>query len=187
MGNSGFAARLRATFTAITAAATVLIGAGVLVDAAYAQEPQSRSVATTPEQLADLRRLAETGDGEAMVRLGKIYQGGLAGLEQDMAQGTTWFRRAAEAGNAEGMRLYGIRLTMGTQGAPRDVEQGVELLHRAAEAGDAEAMFEVGQGHMRGWYGWTRNPDLALSWYRRAAVAGHPTAPQVVANLEASR
>ena len=51
-------------------------------------------------------KLANTGNGEAMRRIGRYYFKGEMGLQQDKAEGLKWYHRAVEAGS--GRAAYGL-------------------------------------------------------------------------------
>ena len=54
------------------------------------------------EEVAEMRRKAEAGDGTAMYALGLWYELGQNGLAKDVAKAFEWFEKSHEAGNASG-------------------------------------------------------------------------------------
>ncbi len=127
---------------------------------------------------------AQTGDSEAMYRLGSLAK--RTGDPDGLAKAESWWRQAAAAGHVEAMYRLGRllfneeeemdRLLNEDETGEQDPERDPRTWHRmAAEAGHLEAMVSLAwlldtfpQGDV----------DLAESaaWSRRAAEFGHPVA-----------
>jgi TPR repeat protein len=118
-----------------------------------------------------LRKAADSGNREALARLGRTEEAAARGhtpslvklgrFEEaarlgdpeglyrfglslaDKAEGSRWIQRAAEAGHAAAMRELGLRYRDGS-GAPVDAETSVRWLRAAAAAGDPQALYENG-------------------------------------------
>jgi TPR repeat protein len=76
-----------------------------------------------PAGLENLRKTAESGDAEAMLELGILYEFGYQ-MPDNKAPALAWYRLAAEAGNAKAAsRMEGIRAGM----SPAEVEQANKL------------------------------------------------------------
>ena len=83
------------------------------------------------------RPLAETGNANAQVLLGKLYSED-RGVPQDYAEATRCYRMAAEQGNAEAQADLGFMYEMG-HGVSQDwVSTGVKLHKSNGIAGDME-------------------------------------------------
>ena len=54
------------------------------------------------EEVAEMLRKAEAGDGKAMYNLGVCYENGELGLAKDKAKAFEWYKKSHEAGNASG-------------------------------------------------------------------------------------
>ena len=65
------------------------------------------ALAQDPDPLAELRRQAGQGDGEAQGRLGAMYSQGL-GVPEDDTEAVRWFRLAADQGRADAQFLLGV-------------------------------------------------------------------------------
>ncbi|WP_203070576.1 Sel1-like repeat-containing protein kinase family protein [Falsiroseomonas ponticola] len=124
---------------------------------------------TSPQ--AALRRAAEAGDAQAMMRLAVAHADGLAGLPADPVRGTAWFRRAAEAGHPPAMAALAERLEFGLGTVP-DAAEARRWHRRAAEAGDPDAMVAFGAMLADG-RGGPADERAAADWFARAAALDH--------------
>ena len=76
-----------------------------------------------PAGLENLRKTAESGDAEAMLELGILYEFGYQ-MPDNKAPALAWYRLAAEAGNAKAAsRMEAIRAGMN----PAEIEQAGKL------------------------------------------------------------
>ena len=80
---------------------------------------------------SDLERLAEAGDAEAQLALGRKFEGE---GRQNLARG--WYARAARSGNLAAIRSLAVNLLTRQ---PRIVGDGIGMIRAAADGGDAEA------------------------------------------------
>src|SRR5215813_8074537 len=125
--------------------ATLLLCAGVTVGAdlesaqhAYQQEEYATA-------LKDATALAEQGQAEAQVLLGRMYLTGL-GVPRNPGTALKWFKAAAVQGNADGALLLG-----GMYLLPRsDIPEGLRWVRLAAEQGNQDAQLLLGQSYMEG-------------------------------------
>lgn len=126
-------------------------------------------------------RAAESGDVEAMVRLGGMYLN--CEESTDPREAAKWFRKAAELGHAGAMAELGKLYEEG-RGVLMNARKAVQWYRKAAELGNAEGMFYLG-GACR--YGWGVDGDLqeALKWYREASELGHSQAVREMCRIEA--
>jgi TPR repeat protein len=117
--------------------------------------------------LGDLKKAAEAGDIEAMIRLGTFY---LNDLKPDYLEALRWFRRAAEMGNAFAMERLGGMHRDG-YGVKQDYQQAMAWYRKAMDGGDLAAIASIGWMHYHG-MGIPKNHAEALKWYRKAAEKG---------------
>ncbi|MDE6399135.1 MAG: sel1 repeat family protein, partial [Clostridiales bacterium] len=93
---------------------------------------------TESDVIADLRARAESGDGDAAVRLGKMYLDG-DGAQKDAAQAVRLFTLGMSEGNADA--LYHLALCcLNGEGTDFDLNRGLQLMREAAEQGSGMAM-----------------------------------------------
>lgn len=88
---------------------------------------------TNGDTIALLRAQAESGDGEAAVRLGKLYLDG-DGTQKDASEAVRLFTMGMAAGNADALYHLGLCCING-EGADFDLNRGLQLLHEAADQG----------------------------------------------------
>ncbi|EOD25899.1 hypothetical protein EMIHUDRAFT_254550 [Emiliania huxleyi CCMP1516] len=91
------------------------------------------------EKLVHLRRLAETGDPEAMLSLHFHYYF----LKHQPEEAFHYAKIAADLGNARGLQKAGFALCHG-KGVCKNQANGVALLAAAAGAGHGYAAYELG-------------------------------------------
>ena len=123
--------------------------------------------------LADARtyvEVAEAGDIEAQVRLGRLFAITLD--PPDFATARMWWTRAAEAGHAEAQNNLGILLA--TELDPPELPEARRWWTKAAEAGHTEAQFNLGVLLATE----LNPPELpeARMWWTKAAEAGNTEA-----------
>lgn len=104
------------------------VNAATLEEAAAAQARGDLPVA-----IPMLTSLAESGNAEAMVRLGSLYQKG-EGVSRDATQAAALYTRAAAAGNAEAQFNLGNMYLLG-EGVPQDDDWAFTYYRQAAAQG----------------------------------------------------
>jgi len=109
---------------------------------------QRRDYATAA---ATLRPLAEDGNPQAQLQLGRMHVLGL-GVPQDYATAVDWFRKAKKLGNAEAAQALSFMYSKGIAArTPQEIEKMQSLLE-AADRGDLEmldalaSLFGIGDG-----------------------------------------
>ena len=157
--------------------------------------PKSAPAAHPPS----LQELAERGDADAQLRLGKAYANGEGG-PKDAGQAALWYRKAAEQGVAEAQYALGALYADG-DGVLKDTgeavawyrkaaEQGHTLAQEelayselpnddapywanrmAAEQGNAHSQYLLGRYHANGLYV-PKDAGKAATWFRKAAGQG---------------
>ena len=116
--------------------------------------------------------LAQKGDPEAQVVLGRLFHQGLGGAKQ-AKEAARWFRAAAQQKDPEAQLLLGQLLVAG-RGLPRDLQEGTLWIRRSVEQGYMEGQAALGRLYVSG-VGVPRNDGEALWWLRRAADQGSPS------------
>ena len=125
------------------------------------------------EALSWYLRAAESGNAEAMRKIGNLYREGL-GVEQDPGKAVEWYLKAIDGGDAPAMYNLGNCYIMGV-GVEQDYREAMNWYIRAADAGFVAGMTAVGAMYEQG-YGVQQDGNEALRWYQRAAEAGDATA-----------
>ena len=90
-----------------------------------------------------LQELAERGDADAQLRLGKAYANG-EGAPKDAGQAALWYRKAAEQGVAEAQYALGALYDAGN-GVTKDTGEALEWYRKAAEQGHGDAAWMLSQ------------------------------------------
>jgi TPR repeat protein len=128
------------------------------------------------------RRQADSGDGNAMANLGRMYEDGRGGLAKDDAEAVQWYRRGAEARNGQAMASLGYMYEHGRGGLAKSVDDAALWYRRGADTGDRVAMYYMGRAYEFG-LGVTRDRAEAVQWYRKSAAAGFTPAVDGMKNL----
>jgi TPR repeat protein/serine/threonine protein kinase len=118
---------------------------------------------------AILTPLAESGDAEAQVYIGRLYAEG-GGIAKDETKAVRWYRKAAEQGDARGQFLLGVAYANG-EGIAKDEAEAVRWYRKAAEQGDDGGQVNLGVAYANG-EGVAKNEAEAVRWYRKAAEQG---------------
>jgi TPR repeat protein len=118
---------------------------------------------------ATLRKAAEMGHAEAMVRYGWLFYGG-CGVAKDLAAAVEWCRKAKDLGCASGKAMFGHFLCYGAGGLAKDERVGAALARDAAESGCALGLWSWG---LRLWNGEgvPKDEAAAVAYFRRGALA----------------
>ena len=122
------------------------------------------------EEVAEMRRKAEAGDGWAMYTLGVWYMYGLKGLAEDKAKAFEWFEKSHEAGNASGTGALGWCYLDG-EGVPKCLVRAVTLLSQAAERGSKAMCGNLGLAYAEGLRGFPKDEKMARRFYSMVASA----------------
>lgn len=170
-------ARLR--IIAVCVAMLAIYPTGALV---YAAAPAPVVADNNPSiTIAELRRIAESGDPLAQWALGERYRDG-GGVEKSETEAAKWLLRAAEQGltaaQHEMMRFFKLGL-----GVPKSDRVAAYWARRAAEGGDLVAMGAMGQILIQG-EGVSKDSVEAMAWWYLAAESGDPKAEERKAWLE---
>jgi localization factor PodJL len=118
-----------------------------------------------------LRRLADSGDVDAMEELGRRYIQG-AGIAPDAAEGAKWMLRAAAKGSPRAMFNAGVMYERGFE-VPKDAAKAAEWYRKAVAAGVPMAQHNLAL-LMRDGSGTKADPVGAFEMMRSAARQGVP-------------
>ena len=133
-----------------------------------ASEPRQGEVSKA--ELDVLRKRAESGEAEAMVRLGALLARGAAGGKPDLSAAVSWFEKAANLEHPSAYFWLGLHYSQG-RGVEKDDARAAEWFRRAAAGGNPSAMFWLAHMHKAGRVGGKPDPAGALDWFRRATDA----------------
>jgi len=108
--------------------------------------------------------LAEKGNADAQVLLGKMYLRG-RGVLTDPDTALKWFKAAAAQGNADGEFLVGSMYLL----PHSNVAEGLKWVRLAADQGNQDAQLLLGKTYMDGLPELPRDPVQGEMWLRLAA------------------
>jgi len=112
--------------------------------------------------LKEVKPLAEHGNPDAQLILGKMYLKG-QGVPKDPYQANKWFREAAAQGNAESQFFLGAWYLL----PHKDIPEGLKWMRLSAEQGNQDAQLLLGKAYLQGEL--PREPVQADMWLRLAA------------------
>lgn len=130
--------------------------------------PENKKVASVrgPRTwLEKLRAKAESGDPEAMCRLGVRHKVGI-GLPKDEVQARWWFERSAAARDPKGMACFGRWLLLGI-GGPQDNALGLVNLMDSAHLGSDLGTYTLAIAFLRGHYGLPKDRGRGWCWLKK--------------------
>ena len=113
--------------------------------------------------LKESMALAEEGNADAQVLVGKMYMMGQGIPHRDRDLATKWFKAAAEQGNADG------QFFTGSMCLKQDPTQGIKWLRLAADQGMQDAQYLLGKTYLGGILDVPRDLVQAAMWLRLAA------------------
>jgi TPR repeat protein len=150
----------RLSLCAFTVLLGVSLSTGADLDSAR-RAYQQKDYATALKELAPL---AEKGNADAQLILGKMYWMG-QGVLKDPDQAMKWFKASALQGNADAQFYLGsIYLLPHT-----DIAEGVKWLRLSAEQGNQDAQWMLGKTYLQGAKELPRDPVQAEMWLWLAA------------------
>jgi uncharacterized protein len=127
------------------------------------------SEARYAEALEDWQKAAETGDAEAALYIGLLYDVG-RGVAQDAQTARRWYGVAAALGNPVATFNIGVVYDSGV-GVPRDSALAAEWYKKAAAEGMGRAAYNLGLMYETG-DGVPRDRDQAVQYFRKALAQG---------------
>ena len=123
--------------------------------------------------LETVRGIANSGNADAQLLLGIMYQMGVGG-EEHQADAAYYFRMAAEQGIASAQTNLG-KCYLAGDGVSEDNNKAFEWFEKAAKQGDAEGQFQLGRCYEEGW-GTEKIENLAYQYYSKSANQGYANA-----------
>jgi len=116
--------------------------------------------------LKELTPEAESGNAEAQIYLGRMYELG-KGAAMDAAAAFKWYLTAANQGNLTAEEILGMSYLTG-MGVDKDVPAALKWLQASASGGRASAQYQLASMFGRG-EGVPKNSVIALKWLRMSA------------------
>ena len=117
------------------------------------------------EEVKAMRARAESGDAEAMSRLGRWYFFGDRGLPQDSKQAAGWWQRGHDLGHGTCTAMLGACYSLG-EGVEEDEVYAVCLQGIAAKSGSELGCSNLAHHLANGGAGMRKNARAATRWYR---------------------
>jgi TPR repeat protein len=141
---------------------------------------------------------AEAGCADSQYQIGRIYQSGIFGFEQNSSLAMQWYQKAMKQGNADAKREYQelssyMKLLDQSENSLSPEElyfvakyyRGIGEFRKeakyhlmAAEAGWAESQYRIGTVYRLGLYRYEQNVQKAMEWFKKAADQGHRLAKE---------
>ena len=122
------------------------------------------------EEVAEMLRKAEAGDGAAMYILGVWYEYGEKGLAKDLAKAFEWHKKSHEAGDARGTAAL-ARCYLAGKGVPKCPMRANTLLMDAAGRGSQYACCILGRAYAEGDWGFPKDETMARRYFSMVASA----------------
>ena len=123
--------------------------------------------------LETVRGIANSGNANAQLLVGILYQMG-AGGEEHLSDAAYYFRMAAEQGVASAQTNLG-KCYLAGDGVSKDDIKAFEWFEKAAKQGDAEGQYQLGRCFEEGW-GTEKIENLAFQYYNKSASQGYAKA-----------
>lgn len=164
-------------------AASVLADEGGRADSKTASRNRERF---TSEAYKTVKKLAQSGDPDAMFYLGDCYSRGSLGLQTEPKEAFANYQAAAKAGHAQAAYRVAVCCEMGLDdggGTKRDAVKAMQWYQRAATLGNTPAMYKLGVIRLKGLLGQPRDSKEALTWLQRAAEQADEENPHALHEL----
>src|SRR5207244_3285674 len=140
---------------------TLLLCAGLTAGADLDSAKRAYEQNDYAAALKEFTALAEQGNADAQVLLGKMYLIG-KGVLKDPETGLRWFKAAAQQGNSDGEFLLGAMYLL----PHSDIPEGLKWVRLAAEQGNQDAQMLLGKNYLEGLPELPRDPVQAEMWLR---------------------
>ena len=132
------------------------------------------------QAVAEMERLAESGDMNAQYLMGKLWRDGPL-LIPDSVKARRWLERAAAQGHAAAQYALG-NLLLSDDVEVRDVQEGIRWLRTAAESGSHCDAYRLGKEYLRGKIV-EKDVAIAVDYLTQSAEAGNQYAQYVLGKL----
>ena len=133
-----------------------------------------------------VKKLASSGDPEAMFYLADCHGRGLLGLAVDPKEAFKLYQSAAKIGHAQSAYRVAVCCEMGPEdggGTSKDPTKAIQWYKHAAKLGDTPAMYKMGVVQLKGLLGQPKNPKEAIIWLKRAAERADEENPHALHEL----
>jgi len=145
-------------------AITILLGVSFSAGADLASGKRAYQQKDYVTAFKELAPLAEKGEADAQLILGKMYWMG-QGVLKEPDQAMKWFKASAAQGNADAQFFLGSIYLL----PHKDIVEGVKWLRLSAEQGNQDAQWLLGKAYMQGDKELPRDPVQAEMWLWLAA------------------
>ena len=132
------------------------------------------------QAVAEMERLAESGDMNAQHLMGKLWRDGPL-LIPDSVKARRWLERTAAQGHAAAQYALG-RLLLSDDVEVRDLQEGLRWLRTAAENGSHCAAYRLGKEYLRGKIV-EKDVAIAVDYLTQSAETGNQYAQYVLGKL----
>ena len=132
------------------------------------------------QAVAEMERLAESGDQNAQYLMGKLLRDGPL-LIPDSVKARRWLERAAAQGHVTAQYALG-KLLISDDVEVRDLQEGLCWLKSAAENGSHYAVYRLGKEYLRG-KNIGKNVGKAIECFTQSTEAGNPYAQYALGKL----
>jgi TPR repeat protein len=123
--------------------------------------------------LSELKDLADKGVRAALTQLGKAYESGVQGAQQDLKAAVRYYTLAVDLGDGSGAYRMGNIYHYGRQGIPVDTPEAVRWYQRGAILENADSLTELGWQYAHGKLGLIKDEHKAVELFQKAANLGH--------------
>ena len=128
-----------------------------------------------------LKAAADNGCGQAMYRMGKMYDEGLCDTDPDLKSAMAWYQKAADADDPDAEFALGCIYSM-PRNKYSDDREAARMFGRAAENGHAEAQYQIGMMYAYG-QGVPRDPSMAKKYLEKSCEGDYQQAMVDYANM----
>ena len=142
----------------------VLLCAGFCAGADLESAKRAYHERDFPTAVKEFTVLADQGNWEAQLILGKMYMLG-QGVPKDSELAIKWFRAAATQGDSEAQFFLGSMYLL----PQKNIGEGLKWLRLSADQGEQDAQFLLGKAYMNGQKELRRDPVQGYMWLRLAA------------------
>ena len=136
---------MRLSLQASLCVSMVGLSGGLLAGADLTSAKRNYQIKNYDAALKESTPLAEDGNGEAQVLLGRMYMMG-QGVNQDRDRAMKWFKAAAVQGNADAQFFLGSIYLLPQQ----NVGEGLKWLRLSADQGMQDAQYLLGKTYLQG-------------------------------------
>lgn len=120
-----------------------------------------------------LEDCAEKGHSGAQQKLGRMYEDGEGGLEQDALKAAELFQSAIENGNVDAYLNLALLNHYGGNNMEANIVKAIALYQEGYEKGDGHCAYCLGTVYESGRRGKPRDLAIALNYYKIAALKNH--------------